>query len=137
MSCAIIGDYQISAIVWWWATNMPPNAKSFKNDAERAIFCQELGDLFKKANYEAHAHRYDNRYPEDRAHAYRFVQPKDPPNEWVIYKACRSLAYQLLDDPKHDITQAWQMIEAIQEAIIDSVPQYRNAPWFLEAIENG
>lgn len=137
MSCAIIGDYQISAIVWWWATNMPPDAKAFKNDAERAIFCQELGDLLKRANYQAHAHRYEGDYPEDLAHAYRFAQPRDTHNEWVIYRACQSLMYQISDDPAHKSSQAWRMLEVIQDAIIESVPQYRNAPWFLEAIENG
>jgi len=126
MSCFIVNDYHVNALVTWAALQRVPLDYSAPVAAE----------LLAAANRRAFAQRYEGRY-QDESPAFGGYQAVDV-SELLpvgIVKACDCLAYQSSDWTGWDASEAAELLRAIRSAACCMVkgPQFHRLPGYEAA----
>jgi hypothetical protein len=125
MSCFVVPDFHIDALVSWAIAN---HASAFIDGLTPAALAREL--------YCANCVAYRERYGEDVGEEYRYTYRPAAhamPAAQVL-KACACLEYQCSDWTDYPGSVAQRAVERIREHAITYVPGYRTAAWTLEEV---
>jgi hypothetical protein len=125
MSCFVVPDFHIDALVSWAVAN---HAAAFVDGLDPRGLAAEL--------YLANCTAYRERYGEDPSENYIFtMRPEVHAMPAVqILKACACLDYQCSDWTDYPGSVAQRAIERIRDHAITYVPGYRAAAWTLEEV---
>jgi hypothetical protein len=125
MSCFVVPDFHIDALVSWAVAN---GASAFIDGLDP----RELAAVLHRANCAA----YHERYEEDAGECYTFtMRPEAHAMPAVqILKACACLDYQCSDWTDYPGSTAQRAVERIRDHAIFYVPGYRAAAWTLEEV---
>ena len=125
MSCFVVPDFHIDALVSWAVAN---HAGAFIDGLDPRGLAAAL--------YLANCTAYRERYGEDPSENYIFtMRPEVHAMSAVqILKACACLEYQCSDWTDYPGSVAQRAIERIRDHAITYVPGYRAAAWTLEEV---
>jgi hypothetical protein len=125
MSCFVVPDFHIDALVSWAVAN---HAGAFIDGLDPRGLAAEL--------YLANCTAYRERYGEDPSENYIFtMRPEVHAMPAVqVLKACACLEYQCSDWTDYPGSAAQRAIERIRDHAITYIPGYRAAAWTLEEV---
>ena len=125
MSCFVVPDFHIDALVSWAIAN---HASAFIDGLTPAALAREL--------HCANCVAYRERYGEDVGEPYTFtMRPEVHAMPAVqILKACNCFEYQASSWSEYQGSVAQRAIERIRDHAITYVPGYRAASWTLEEV---
>jgi hypothetical protein len=125
MSCFVVPDFHIDALVSWAVAN---HAAAFIGGLDPRGLAAEM--------YRANCAAYRERYGEGIDNAFTFtMRPEVHAMPAVqILKACTCLDYQCSDWTDYPGSVAQRAIERIRDHAIGYVPGYRAAAWTLEEV---
>jgi hypothetical protein len=125
MSCFVVPDFHIDALVSWAVAN---HAAAFIEGLDPRGLAAEL--------YLANCTAYRERYGEDPSENYIFtMRPEVHAMPAVqVLKACNCFEYQASSWSEYQGSVAQRAIERIRDHAITYVPGYRAAAWTLEEV---
>jgi hypothetical protein len=125
MSCFVVPDFHIDALVSWAVAN---HAAAFIDGLDPRGLAAEL--------YLANCTAYRERYGEDPSENYIFtMRPEVHAMPAVqVLKACNCFEYQASSWSEYQGSVAQRAIERIRDHAIAYVPGYRAAAWTLEEV---
>lgn len=125
MSCFVVPDFHIDALVSWAVAN---HAAAFIDGLDPRGLAAEL--------YLANCTAYRQRYGEDPSENYVFtMRPEVHAMPAVqILKACACLEYQCSDWTDYPGSVANRALARIKDHAIAYIPGYRAAAWTLEEV---
>jgi hypothetical protein len=127
MSCFVVPDFHIDALVSWAVAN---GAGAFID----GLTPRELAAELHLANCAA----YRERYGDDAGEAYAYIFTMRPEVHAMpavqVLKACSCFDYQACSWSKYDGSPAQRAVERIRDHAITFVPGYRAAAWTLEEV---
>jgi hypothetical protein len=125
MSCFVVPDFHIDALVSWAVAN---HAAAFIDGLDPRGLAAEL--------YLANCTAYRERYGEDPSENYIFtMRPEVHAMPAVqVLKACNCFEYQASSWSEYQGSAAQRAIERIRDHAITYVPGYRAAAWTLEEV---
>ena len=129
MSCYIVPDKHISAIIRWASGEGIRAAYTRGDYLYQPGQEQEAVNLLHAANVRSVNERYNETTPEDGA-VYDPMAPSLRPIE--VIKACDGLAYQCDEWEGFEGSDAQKLIREIQSAAIRKLPGYDAAKWSIE-----
>lgn len=129
MSCYIVPDKHLSAIIRWACVNNIKAAYTRGDYLYRPGLEQEAVNLLHAANVKSVNERYNETTPEGGA-VYDIGAPSLRPID--VIKACDGLAYQCDEWGDFEGSDAQRLIRDIQSAAIRKLPGYDAAPWSIE-----
>jgi hypothetical protein len=125
MSCFVVPDFHIDALVSWAVAN---GAGAFIGGLDPRGLAAEM--------HRANCAAYRERYGEDVSYAYTFTMRPEvhamPPVQ--IIKACDCLDYQCGDWMDYPGSIAERAVEQIRRTATYALPGYRAAAWTLEEV---
>ena len=131
MSCILVNDYHLDALVTWGAAR---GVSWYRPSAQRHIDIRgneaEAAELLHAANAAAFRERYPHAADPILPHRYRARAVAWLPAVQIV-KACDCLAYQSdswIDWPG---SEAFRVLDAIRDAAIRALPGYDAAAWEL------
>lgn len=125
MSCFVVPDFHIDALVSWAVAN---HARAFIDAQTPAALAGHL--------HRANCFAYRERYGEDVGETYTFTMRPEVhamPAAQVL-KACACLDYQCSDWADYRGSLAQRAIQRIRDHAITYVPGYVTAAWTLEEV---
>lgn len=125
MSCFVVPDFHIDALVSWAIAN---HASAFID----ALTPRELAGNLHRANCFAYRERYGEDVGEGYTYTYRPAAHAMPAAQ--VLKAVACLEYQCSDWTDFSGSLAQRALERIKEHAITLVPGYRAAAWTLEEV---
>jgi hypothetical protein len=125
MSCFVVPDFHIDALVSWAIAN---HASAFID----GLTPRELAGNLHRANCFAYRERYGEDVGESYTYTYRPAAHAMPAAQ--VLKACNCLEYQCSDWTDYPGSLAQRALERIREHAITLVPGYRTAAWTLEEV---
>ena len=125
MSCFVVPDFHIDALVSWAVAN---HAAAFIYGLNPRELAAEL--------HLANCAAYRERYGENPSEGYTFtMRPEVHAMPAVqVLKACACLDYQCSDWSKYQGSPAQLAVERIRNHAVAYVPGYRAAAWSLEEV---
>ena len=125
MSCFVVPDFHIDALVSWAVAN---HAGAFIDNLSPRELAAEL--------HLANCAAYRERYGENPGYDYTFtMRPEVHAMPAVqVLKACACLDYQCSDWTNYPGSVAQRAVERIRDHAIAYVPGYRAAAWTLEEV---
>lgn len=121
MSCFVVPDFHIDALVSWAADH---RAAAFIDGLDPRGLAAEL--------YLANCTAYRQRYGEAVGEDYRFTRRAVTLSPVQVIKACDCLAYQCGDWPDWSDSPAARALDRIREHAINLLPGYEDARWTLD-----
>lgn len=125
MSCFVVPDFHIDALVSWAVAN---HASAFID----GLNPRELAAELHLANCAAYRERYGENGGEEYRYTFRPEVHAMPAVQ--ILKACDCFDYQSSSWSKYDGSPAQRAVQRIRDQAITLVPGYRAAAWTLEEV---
>jgi hypothetical protein len=125
MSCFVVPDFHIDALVSWAIAN---HASAFID----GLTPRELAAELHRANCAAYRERYGESGGEEYRYTFRPEVHAMPAVQ--VLKACSCFDYQADDWTDYPGSVAQRAVERIREHAIGFIPGYRAAAWTLEEV---